>query len=539
MHALTAKCPLIAVWAAFWLLPACALAQLPPPPGYGAINQASLGDQSSPVIEPISTLAQPPRASEIPFGYYPSSDTQNAPGAAEYPSDYDRESDPVPRYVYQRDYFEGIGIGARQLPDYAPPGYEARDYQSAPGAPEFSPISPPVPVPQAAREGLVVGGMFPGSFLAPGTDTSFRLRGFVRLQALGDFNPIGSRDSFVPNTIPVPQTSGRNFNMSARMSRIAFESWTPTDFCDWNVHTMIEGDFFNGTDQAAGGGGNPFRLRHAFFDFGFFRFGQQNSVFMNGNAWPSVVDFQGPNGWINQRQPSARMTLPITERTAWALGVERCFSDITTSGLGTGVQDTPDLTTHWRFEADRGHVQISGLLRSLAYQPTVGGDVERHTGAAISASTVFHPWAFLLGTDPVHEENPSGLTRSRIIVQGTWGPGSARYVQDLVGQGLDAQVDPVTGDFNIVTSTAWNASYEHWYNDHWLSVFTYSVAEVDNNIGMPGTTYDRGDYMAVNLWWIPIPRMSFGIEYLRGERQNFNGQSAQVNRLNGLFQYNF
>ena len=105
---------------------------------------------------------------------------------------------------------------------------------------------------------------------------------------------------------------------------------------------MIEGDFFNGPAQAAGGGGNPFRLRNAFFDFGYFRFGQQNTVFMDGSNWPSLVDFQGPNGWINQRQPSARMTLPVSDRLYWAASMERPFSDITTSGLGTNVQDVPD-----------------------------------------------------------------------------------------------------------------------------------------------------------------------------------------------------
>src|SRR5690606_33719620 len=127
-------------------------------------------------------------------------------------------------------------------------------------------------------------------------------------------------------------------------SRFAIESWTPTDYKEWNIHTFVEGDFFNGPAQAAGGGGNPFRLRHAYFDFGYFRFGQQNSVFMDGSNWPSLVDFQGPNGWINQRQPSARVTLPPTGRTFWAFAVERPFPDITTNGPGVKVREMPALT---------------------------------------------------------------------------------------------------------------------------------------------------------------------------------------------------
>jgi hypothetical protein len=380
--------------------------------------------------------------------------------------------------------------------------------------------------------------MMPGSFLVPGTGTSFRLRGFVRLSALGDFEPIGSTDSFVPNSIPVPQQVGQNFNMSGRISRFALESWTPTNYCEWNVHTFIEGDFFNGPAQAAGGGGNPFRLRHAFLDFGFFRFGQQNSVFMDGTNWPSLVDFQGPNGWVNQRQPSARMTLPLDERWYWATSVERPFSDITTNGLGTNVQDVPDFATHLRYEAERGHLQASALFRTIGYRPT-DDEVIRREGVGVSGSAVVHPWAILMGTDPVHEENPSGLTRSRILLQAAWGPGVGRYINDLAGQGFDGQVNPFTGDFDLVNSTGWSASYENWFNAYWLTNFTYSQVLVDNNADQPDTTYDKGQYLAVSLWWLPVPRMSWGMEFNWGQRENVDGQSADARRLAALFQYNF
>jgi hypothetical protein len=248
--------------------------------------------------------------------------------------------------------------------------------------------------------------------------------------------------------------------MSGRISRFALETWTPTSFRDWNAHTFIEGDFFNCPAQAAGGGGNPLRLRHAFFDFGYFRLGQQNTVFMDGTNWPSLVDFQGPNSWINQRQPSARMTIPIIDAWYWAASIERPFSDITTNDLGTAVQDVPDMAMHLRYEGDRGHFQVGGLLRTIGYRPT-DGLVTRRTGAAISGNAVLHPWAILVGTNPVRESNPSGLTRSRILMQGTWGAGVGRYINDLAGQGFDSQVNPLTGEFDLVEATGWNASYEH------------------------------------------------------------------------------
>ncbi len=448
-------------------------------------------------------------------------------------------SDSLPEYVYERSYYDTDYIGARALADYAPRGYEQeREQEDAPGVPLYVRLRPP-PRPTAGNEGkFVTPGMMPGSFLVPGTNTSFRLRGFVRLAALYDFDPIGSTDSFVPNTIPVPQEEGQNFNMSGRISRFGLETWTPTNFCDWNVHTFIEGDFFNGPAQAVGGGGNPFRLRHAFFDFGYFRFGQQNTVFMDGTNWPSLVDFQGPNSWTNQRQPSARMTIPFGDGLYWASSIERPFSDITTNGLGTNVQDVPDFATHLRYEATRGHLQLAGLMRTIGYEPT-GDDVTHRVGAGLSGNAVCNPWAILMGTDPVHEENPSGLTRSRILLQANWGPGVGRYINDLAGQGFDGQVDPVTGEFDLVEATSWNASYEHWFNASWLSNFTYSEVHVDNNADQSGATYERANYIAASLWWIPVPRMSFGIEFITGQRENLNGEDARADRLHGLFQYNF
>jgi hypothetical protein len=201
---------------------------------------------------------------------------------------------PLPDYFVRPAYYEQPIVSPRTVEEYAPPGYEARDQQLGPGTPEFIFITPPVPVSPEERDRFVTRGIVPGSFLVPGTDTSVRFRGFVRLMGLYNFNPIGVPDAFVTNSIPVPQQHGQNYNMSARMSRIATETWTPTPFNDWTLHTFVEADFFNGPGQAAGGGGNTFRLRHAFIDYGYFRVGQQNTVFMDATTWPSLVDFQGP-----------------------------------------------------------------------------------------------------------------------------------------------------------------------------------------------------------------------------------------------------
>jgi hypothetical protein len=259
---------------------------------------------------------------------------------------------------------------------------------------------------------------------------------------------------------------------------------------------------------------------------------------MDGNAFPNTVDFAGPRGLINQRRPGVRVTIPLADKLYWATGLEQPFSDITTNGLGTPVQDVPDFAIHLRYESDFGHVQLSTIVRSIGYRPT-GGDTTREAGWGLSASTVFHPWALLIGSNPVRKDNPTGLERSRILLQYSFGWGIGRYVQDTAGLGLDGQVDPATGAFATVYAAGWSASYEHWFTEKWLTNLTYSSDIVGHNGDQPATTYAGAKYLAASLWYIPIRNMSIGAEYVWGERKNLDGQRGQANRMNALFQYNF
>lgn len=488
--------------------------------------------ESAGVSRPLTMLPNDDDPTSPP-DYLDSENEQVTPGVG-----YTRRRTTIPDYLYSSEYYNRGYGGIRPTADYAPPGYYPRDQQEGPADPEYLRLSPPPQLTDEERGKFISRGYVPGSILVPGTNTSVLFRGFLRLAALYDFEPIGVNDAFVTNSIPVPQQDGTNLNFSARISRFSIETWTPTNVRDWTVHTRIEGDFFNGPDQAAGAGGNPFRLRHAYVDFGPFRLGQQNTTFMDASSWPSLVDFQGPNSWVNQRQPSARITLPVFDRTFYAASIERPFSAIATNGEGDAVQDVPDLANHIRYQGDLGHLQIGGLLRTIGYRPT-GEDVTRRTGAGINGSFVYHPWAFLLGTDPVADPNASGLTRSRTIMQATWGSGIGRYLNDLPNQQVDGQVNPLTGDFDLVRATGWNASYEHWFNESWLSNVTYGNVSVDNHLDQPAGTFNGSQYAAASLWWIPVPRMALAIEYMWGERENLDRQAGRAQRLHSMFQYNF
>lgn len=233
------------------------------------------------------------------------------------------------------------------------------------------------------------------------------------------------------------------------------------------------------------------------------------------------------------------MTIPLAGKLFIAGGVEQPFSDITTNDPGDNVQNVPDFASHIRYEGGVGHLQLSTLYRVIGYQPTTSEEAVRKGAFGFSASTVFHPWAWALGINPVRAENPSGLVRSRVPLQYTFGWGVGRYIQDTAGLGLDAQVDPVTGAFNTVYASGMSASYEHWFTERWLANLTYSSVRVGTTGGQPGSTYAAANYLATSIWYIPIRNMSIGAEYLYGDRENLNGERGHANRINALFQYNF
>jgi hypothetical protein len=459
-------------------------------------------------------------------------DYQQAPGALGYAPFLS----PAQAYENLIQYAEVPGIGIRPYADYAPPGYYPRDYQTGPGTPLYERIQPPMAVTPEEFGRAVLRGPIRGSYLVPGTGTAFRFSGFVRMGANLDLDSVGTPDLFLPRAIAVPNEPSQNINYSARPTRISLDTWTPTELNNWMVHTFIQFDFLSGNPPAAGSSSNP-RIRFAFVDFGYFRVGQDTTVFMDSSSFPRTADFQGPNGIVNSRQGLARITLPLTERIYWAAAAEHPFTDITTGGLGDNVQDVPDFTSHLRYEADRFHAQVAGIVRTIGYRPD-DDLVTRRGGWGLNFTSNFHPWAILMDTNPLRDDYPGALTRSRVLMQYAFGRGIGRYIQDSSGIGLDAAVNS-TGGFETLSAQGWTLAYEQWLSQSWLANFAYSNAKIGSTDALPNDTFAASQYLATTLWWIPVTNMSLGAEYLWGERENLDGQRANASRIQTVLQYNF
>jgi len=128
--------------------------------------------------------------------------------------------------------------------------------------------------------------------------------------------------------------------------------------------------------------------------------------------------------------------------------------------------------------------------------------------------------------------------KSRVLGQFAAGRGISRYIQDTNGLGLDATFDPVSG-FRTIPSYGWFLAYEQWWTKKLASNFTYGQDALQLTSTLPGSTYERANYVTANIIWLPVDRMGVGFEYLYGFRKNKDGQKGDDTRLQMAFQYRF
>jgi hypothetical protein len=368
-------------------------------------------------------------------------------------------------------------------------------------------------------------GDFPGSFRIPGTKTSFQIGGFVQLDTIFDSDRIGNEDAFVVNTIPtsaVGEAAG-DTNFSIRQTRLFLKTQTPTK--EWgNLVTYVEIDFF-GTD-----GAEP-RIRHAYGQIGDkFQFlaGQTWSAFQDATIFPSVLDFQGPAGIITSRRPQLRIRQEFNKQWAGVVALEDPSSELTTPAgeAGDNSHPYPDLDANVRWTPDWGHVQLSGVLRYLQFDPDVG-----------SRQSVVG-WGLNL-TGSVKTFRLDDKKTDLVLYQVAGGNGIARYINDTGGLGLDAFLNTPGSSLEGLDTVAGVLAYQHWWAPKWASTAGYSIVVIDNASGQAGTTYHSGQYAVLNLRYYPADRVLIGGEVLYGIREDNNGNSGDDLRLQFSVQYRF
>jgi DcaP outer membrane protein len=352
-----------------------------------------------------------------------------------------------------------------------------------------------------------------------GTDTWIRLGGYAKLDSIVDSTKVGNPNMFVTSKIPVEGEAdygrGGGFAMEAKQTRINVELRRPTVV--GSLRIFYENDFFNNNTLPT----MDYRLRHFYGQVANITIGQTWTTFYDPDVSPETLDFEGPGSLSVLRQPQFRYTFPlIKDQMHLAIAAEQPNVDLTgpTIGSGVGKNMTPDLAAHWRWEGQPGHLQIGGILRSLAYENNPG-PCEKALGWGLNLSGAWHTFG-----------------KDSLLATATYGDGIGRYLQDLPG----GSAAVVASDGHLATLTAFGGylGYQHYWSDHWRSTVTWSYVQLDNRAEQGNSAFDQTHYFSANLVWAPTPSVSMGLEYLYGFKEERSGREGDDDRVEFSIKYN-
>jgi len=378
----------------------------------------------------------------------------------------------------------------------------------------------PAPVPPVADDQQAESD-WPGSFGLAGSKTRFAIGGFAQLDVIHDDDAIGSPGQFITATIPTDggtpaEGSEGRTSFSVNTSRLTFESRTPTNL--GRLKTFISLDLFGDALSTT----PSLRMRQAYGELkgvlwgGDLLCGQAWGTYVDLEAWPDILDFEGPGSAIATRHPQVRWSKGTSEHLDLQVALER---------PGDGSAQDADLLTRWpdlvgtlKWMNGGGHLRAGGILRDLRASDDDGPVASATAWGLAGSGKVLLP------------------ARSYLVFEASYGEGTGGYYNDL---SVNSVYDPATSSLELIPLFAYYVGLGHSWSPTLSSAVLYSAIEVDHLESQPDDTGEKSDYFSLNLIWRPDTPLMFGVEFLSGGKRDKGGAEGTVNRIQFSSQFSF
>ncbi|GAA5185472.1 DcaP family trimeric outer membrane transporter [Acinetobacter kookii] len=340
----------------------------------------------------------------------------------------------------------------------------------------------------------------------------FNLYGNVRLDASYQVEG-GARD--MPynqiNSVPLEGNAEQSDRLRSTLSatRLGLDFKSPVG--DQDVKGKIEVDFLGGANL------DNLRIRHAYLNYGNWLMGQTWSNFAIPDYMPETIDALAFVGGAVKRTPQVRYTAKFNPKTNLVVAAEDP-KDSTVS------QRLPALTARLNHQfADNFNVSV----RAMGHEKRINSEEEMAWGVGAGAKYDVVPGT-TLKADYYHVKGDSSFvsfTNTGVI---------ARTDGSLVQNEFDSIMLGVTQKFGDKLHGTLGYGYMSFDEDQ-----NYINALADK------TKANKELWQAwANIFYSPTKPLSFGLEYVYGEREAFgaapNGsKTGEDNRLNAVAIYNF
>ena len=247
--------------------------------------------------------------------------------------------------------------------------------------------------------------------------------------------------------------------------------------------------------------------------------GQAYNTMLDLQAIPETLDFAGPAALFERRQPMLRVTKAFADSFMAAVALET--PENTSYTNASRRSRWPDLVLAGDWYADGKylkHLRLAGLARDLRADGDDDGDNGGKTNSTFG-------WA-IYGSTKLGV--PLLDTRDNLKINIHYGDG---YGAQLKGGPDDGVYNTNSGNLRKINVFGSYGGFQHWWSSTLRSNLVYGYVNADNPGFAAGDTLDNTTYTAANLIWNPYKKMTLGLEYLWGQRENKDGESGTDNRF--------
>ena len=358
-------------------------------------------------------------------------------------------------------------------------------------------------------------------------NTEFKFGGYIKYDAMVSKYSDGEGSDaatdlakvfYVPSLTPTGDSEGRTeFDSGVQTSRFNFKTVTGLDNGE-KVVTFIELDFLSGGgNERVSNSSNP-RLRHAFFKYGNYTFGQTWTTFMNPAHLPESVDFLGvSDGTVFARQAMIRYTNGPLQ-----IALENSETSVNDGGrVETDDATLPDLIVRYNIKTDGADFMVAGMGRQLAYTKPSDTGVEE-VDETVMRFGMTASGKIQLGKDDLKFSVSKGHL-GRYIALNASNDATLTNKGDLVG-------NSVLGAY---------VGYRHFWDSSVRSTVSYSMFRADNHADAGTGVNESSKRIAANVMWSPAPKMTFGVEASKATLKKESGAEGDFKRLHFTAKYAF
>ncbi len=354
---------------------------------------------------------------------------------------------------------------------------------------------------------------------------SFAIGGDIALRAAYSFNRTVNNIDMVPYNVPMTLTPAdkQELRLDASTSRIFIRGIANTKKLG-QVHIFMDLDFRGGLT----GSYTP-RIRSGYVQMLGLTIGRDVTTFCDLTAAPTTIDFQGPNAYNFRFATMIRYERDFLDNhlkagvAAEMPGVSGTYGE-TLSAIPQRVPDFPIYLQYSWGKNRESHIRASAVFRDMYLYNKARSSEDDLFGWGVQFSGNIHITKYL-----------------ELFMNGIYGEGVTRYINDLMGSGLD--FTPRPDDPTRVQATpmyGWQAAAQINILPNLFVSGGYSTVSVVKKNGVYSEDmYKQGQYIFGNVFWNLTPRFVLAAEYLYGSRKNMNGEKAHANRINLLAKYSF